>query len=219
MDHLAAMPAKSRRSISCRATAYCLALFGYLDASIAQTSADRLCWKDFPIPTTAVDYKRALAEQTLNPQQILVDGQILKPGQSEAQVSRLLRTAPTHSADWEERTEQDQCEFLLTLLRAHPNSMHLYGLGDLKQRRMSGQFRTAEWQIMGVGRLSAYLHRRATTDPDQTYLFHLKLDPARADAVQQVRGRATVLIRPGPPRVQWDVDLNRVTIDRRVKRQ
>jgi len=175
-----------------------------------------LCWRDYPIPTAAVNYEQAFAAETLAPDPITIDGKAITTGLAEKTIDSLLGGAASVVEGWRPRSDQEQCEYLLEVLRQHANSMHLYRLGDLKAKRMSGLFRAAEWQLPGAGTLRAFFHKASDAEPDRAYLFHLTLLPVALDKVQRRKGKSYVLTRPGVPRIEWNIETNRVSISTRA---
>jgi len=175
-----------------------------------------LCWRDYPIPTASIDYQKAFAAETLAPDKIVVNGNVVDLGITEKSLEGILGLASTVAEDWQQRTDQQQCEYLLELLRKHPNSMHLYELGALKLKRMSGQFRVSEWQIPDVGTLRAFFHKPSAAQSEASYLYHLALLPTSLDKVVRKKDRGYVLIRRGPPEIRWDVRTNRISISGRA---
>src|SRR5512147_349483 len=142
------------------------------------------CWRDYPIPTASVNYEQAFAAETLAPDSITINGKAVTTGMAKKTIEGLLGGAAIVVEDWRPRSDQEQCEYLLEVLRQHANSMHLYRLGDIKVKRMSGLFRVAEWQLADVGTLRAFFHKASDADPDRAYLFHLTLRPIALDKVQ-----------------------------------
>ena len=57
-----------------------------------------------------------------------MNGKVLRLGITENSLDSLLGLTSTVVEDWQQRTDEQQCEYLLDLLRNHPNSMHLYNL-------------------------------------------------------------------------------------------
>src|SRR5262245_37920782 len=176
-----------------------LACFGLLALTFTwgqptvSAEPETLCWRDYPIPTASVNYEEALASQTLVPERILVHGKVLKPGMTESNLNAILGLTSTVVEDWRRRTDQEQCEYLLEVLRKHPNSMHLYKLGELKWKKMSGLFRVSEWQLPDVGTLRAFFYKPSAFETDTSYLYHLTLLPTPLDKVQRKKGRGYVL--------------------------
>lgn len=176
-----------------------------------------LCWRDYPISTASVDYKKAFASETLVPVRILVNSQVVRLGMTESDLNNTLRLTSTVVEDWQQRTDQEQCEYLLEVLRKHPNSMHLYTLGELKWKKMSGLFRVSEWRIPDVGILRAFFNKPSAFDIERSYLYHLVLLPTSLEKVQRKKGRSYVLSRIGTSKVEWDIQTNHIliyTIDR-----
>jgi hypothetical protein len=135
---------------------------------------------------------------------------------AEKAIDGLLGAASTVVEDWQQRSEQEQCEYLLEVLRRHANTMHLYTLGDIKHKRMSGLFRVAEWRLPGVGTLRTFLHKSSAAEPGKAYLYHLALLPVSLDKVQRKKGKGYVLTKPGTPKIEWDTQTNRISISTRA---
>jgi hypothetical protein len=191
---------------------------GEFEAVIALNQASTLsksgeCWRDYAFPAPSVNYERAFALETLAPELIALDSRVVKAGMAEKELNEILGVVPSTVENAGRRTEQEQCEYLSGLLRDHPNSMHLYVLGALKLKKMSGSFRVSEWQIPAVGTLRVFFHNDGVR-PETSYLFHLTLLPTPPETVTRNKGRGYVLVRIGPPRIEWDVDTNRVSIAR-----
>jgi hypothetical protein len=170
-----------------------------------------LCWRDYPIPTPSVNYEKAFAAETLAPDPIVINGKAITTGMAEKTIDNILGMAATVMQDWEQRDDQAQCDYLLDLLREHANSMHLYKLGNIKVKKMSGLFRVVEWQLPSVGTLRAFFHKSSAAEPEKAYLLHLALVPVALDKVQR-RNQGAVLTRPGSPRIEWNTEANRVRI-------
>jgi hypothetical protein len=175
-----------------------------------------LCWRDYPIPTPAVNYEKAFAAETLAPDTITVNGKPVTIGIAEKAIDGVLGVPATVVEDWQHRNEQEQCDYLLDVLRRHANTMHLYTLGDIKLKKLSGLFRVAEWQLPGVGTLRAFLHKSSATEPEKAYLYHLTLLPVPVDKVQRKKGKGTILTKPGAPRIEWNIETNRISISPRA---
>jgi len=175
-----------------------------------------LCWRDYPIPAPAVRYEQAFASETLAPDRISVNGKTVTLGLTEKNLNDLLRMTSTEVEDWRQRSDQEQCEYLLEVLRRHPNSMHLYKLGQIKLKKMSGLFRVAEWQLPDVGILRAFFHKPSADKPETAYLYHLTLLPVALDKVQRKSGQRYVLTKTGASKVEWDIETNRVSIATRA---
>jgi hypothetical protein len=172
-----------------------------------------LCWRDYPIPTDAVNYEKAFVSGTLAPDLILFKGKALKPSMTESSLNGILGSTPAVIEDWRKRTVQEQCEYLLEVLREHPNSMHLYKLGELKLKKMSGLFRVSEWRLPDVGTLRAFFHKPSAEAAESSYLYHQTLLPVPPDNVKRKKGTSYVLTRPGAAGVEWNINLNRISIN------
>jgi hypothetical protein len=173
---------------------------------------ETLCWRDYPIPTAPVNYEKAFVSETLVPDRILVNGKLVKPGMTESNLNDILSMTSTVVEDWRQRTDQEQCEYLLEVLRKHPNSMHLYKLGELKWKKMSGLFRVSEWQLPDVGTLRVFFYKPSALKAGVSYLYHLTLTPMPVDKVQRKKGQGYVLIRVGASKIEWNIETNRISI-------
>jgi hypothetical protein len=176
------------------------------------SDADTLCWRDYPIPTTSVNYEKAFTSETLAPDRISINGKVLRLGVTENDLNSVLGVTSIVVEDWQQRDEQRQCNYLLELLRDHPNSMHLYKLGQLKLKRMSGLFRASEWQLPGVGKLRAFFSKSSAGKFEASYLYYLTPIPTSLNNVKRKQGVGYVLIRTGVSKIQWDVQTNSITI-------
>jgi hypothetical protein len=173
---------------------------------------ESLCWRDYPIPVTAVNYKKAFASETLAPDPISINGKVVTTGITEKTLDGVLGVASTVVEDWQQRSDQEQCDYLLELLRQHANTMHLYKLGVIKLKKLSGLFRVVKWQLAGVGTLGAFLHKRSAAEPEAAYLYHLTLLPVPLDKVKRKKGKGYVLTKPGTPKIEWNTETNRLSI-------
>ncbi len=189
-----------------------LALILMLGQPAVCSDPDTSCWRDYPIPTTSVNYEKAFASETLAPDGISVNGKVLRLGITENSLDSLLGLTSTVVEDWQQRTDEQQCEYLLDLLRNHPNSMHLYKLGELKLKRMSGVFRVSEAQLPGAGRLRAFFYKPSAAEPEASYLYYLTLSPTSLKNVVRKQGPGYVLIRTGASKINWDVQTNFISI-------
>lgn len=94
------------------------------------------CSKGYPIPTTSVNHERALASETLIPDQVSLNGKILRPGVEKLNRAIGAKSVMVESAA--ERTYVQQCDYLLQLLRNHPDSMYLYRIKKMQLQHRSG---------------------------------------------------------------------------------
>jgi hypothetical protein len=175
------------------------------------------CWRDYPIPTDAVNYEKTLLSETLAPDRILINGKIIRPGMTESHLNSVLGLSSTVLEEWQQRTDQDQCEYLLEILRKHPNSMHLYKLGELKWKKMSGFFRVSEWKLPNIATLRAFFYKPFSDAAESAYLYQLTLFRTPADEVKRKKGQDYVLVRKGWSDIEWNVEVNRVSIVSRSK--
>src|SRR5262245_55740923 len=88
------------------------------DLRAAQSAS---CWHDYPIPTTPVDYRHSLAAETLAPDRISLNGKPILLGVSEDAITRVVGTPSTAIEPWQQRTRQQQCDYLLELLKRNPD--------------------------------------------------------------------------------------------------
>ncbi|CAD6561234.1 hypothetical protein LMG28727_07368 [Paraburkholderia kirstenboschensis] len=190
-------------------------LFAVLCALASRATAaepSSLCWRDFPIAATAMHYELALATGPIVPDSVLIRGKLIRLGAAESRIADTLGQGATVVEDWQPRDVQQQCEYLLELLRLHPDSMHLYKLGELKMRKMSGWFRVLEWRLDRIGTLRAYTYRPAGARLDATYLYQFTLLSAAPGEIRRKPGGAYIMIKPRPPRIEWNIDTNRLSI-------
>jgi hypothetical protein len=156
-------------------------------------------------------YESTLASGTIAPESIRIAGHLLRPGMSEERISVALGKNSSLIEDWQVRDAQQQCDYLLALLRRHPDSMHLYKLGELKLKRMAGAFRVVEWQLPQAGTLRAHVFSPQGDGRGTVYLYQFTMQ-APGGEVRRQPGKAYVVFRTGPRRVEWDVDGNRLSI-------
>jgi len=188
-------------------------VFGQPSLVLGQaSSSSEACRRDYPIPTQSVNYERAFASETLAPDRLSVNQRTLRLGATEKHLNAVLGVTSTVVEDWKPRTAPQQCEYLLELLREHPNSMHLYKLKKLQLAMMSGMFRISEWQLSGIGRLRVFFHKSAAANAEASYLYYLTLSPISAGQVARSRGPTYVLTREGIPIVKWDVSTNVISV-------
>jgi hypothetical protein len=176
------------------------------------TEPKGLCWRDYPIPTVAVNYERAFASETLVPDRIQTNGKVIKPGMTEREINNILGKASAVAEEQRQRSENEQCEYLLALLGQHPDSMHLYKLGELKWQKMAGYFRVSEWSLQSIGTLRIFFFKPSEGASEISYLHHLTLIPVPLDDVRRKKGHGYILTRRGSLPVEWNVENNTVRI-------
>ena len=199
-----------RDGVSCFAVAVVAALLLCQPATAFDNLS--LCERDYPIPLVPTNYAQLFASETLAPNVLTVNGKLLNSGAPEKVIETVLGTNPTVSEDWQSRSDQQQCEYLLGILRENPNSMHLYKLADLKSKKMAGLFRASEWQLQGIGTLRAFFHKSSATGAEASYLYHVTLLRTAPAQIHRKKGGGYVLVREGPPKIEWDVQRNRISI-------
>jgi hypothetical protein len=159
-----------------------------------------------------VDYKRALALETLCPGLIVLEASRIATGHSEASLIRKLGTPsrvlePNHS-----RSRDESLAYYRRLMLAHPNTMHYYALRSLQESAGRGWFKVVEWESTRVGKLRAYLDADTKRGPFRIQLLHIVLPPAKADAVGFIPGQSMVLERRTAPTLRWDVGTNAISV-------
>jgi len=193
---LASLPATSIRAFSAQ----------------SPVSTNDSCSKDYPVPTTSVNYEQAFASETLIPDQISVNGEILRPGVSEESLRRAIGAKSNVIENSVERSDSQQCDYLLALLRGHPNSMYLYRIKKIQLEHMSGIFRVAEWELPQVGKLRVFFYKSSKETAEKSYLFLLTLNSTSVRDVKREPGSDFVLSRSGANRIHWNVDANSITL-------
>jgi hypothetical protein len=175
--------------------------------------AEASCFdRDFASWEHSVDYRRALASETLAPDRVTVNGQAVSTALSEAALVKRLGSEYRVHEGWTARDAERQCQYLDSLARAHSNPMHYYILVDRLHERLSGSFRICEWTVRGVGRLRAFLHRPNESATARVWLLHLVMSPVPETSVAYTRSGSLHVVRRGPPKVEWDTARNRVVI-------
>ena len=149
-----------------------------------------------------VNYRRALASETLAPKRATIGGRTFSTGQTDAILERALGPKYDVAEDWSERDAEHQCEYLRSLGASNSNSMHYYILEEQNRRRLAGWFRVCQWKLPGVGTLRAFLHRRASSGPAEVYLLQLVVSPIPEREVSYSKGSSLRVVRAGPPRVE-----------------
>jgi hypothetical protein len=170
------------------------------------------CSNDYAIPTVSVEYAKVFAGGTLAPDEISMNGRALGIAATQNLIEGALRSAPIVIEDWRQRTDQQQCEYLLGLLRQHPDSMQLYKLRKLQLAGMSGIFRVCEWKLPGIGALRVFFYKSSATETEKSYLYYLTLVPIAAGDVKRSKGSSYILTRRGPPEVAWNVRRNLISM-------
>jgi hypothetical protein len=186
--------------------------FSFVAQGSITTAAERsqACWKDYPIPTKPVDYRQEFAAGTLLPDMIVVDGRIIERGMSTEQLTAILGI-PAHSTVAQQRTANEQCEYLFKMLEDRPTSMHLYKLSVLGLERLSGFFGTLTWELTDIGTIRAFWRAESALSSQIVYMYHISPVPI-VSSQARIMMNGTVLSRVGQPRVDWDIERNQVTI-------
>jgi hypothetical protein len=208
-----------RRCLLTASLASVPAISGFAVSAQSPVSTSDSCSKDYPVPTTAVNYEQAFASETLVPDQISVNSEILRPGGSEERLSRAIGAKSNIIENPVERSDSQQCDYLLELLRNHPNSMYLYRIKKIQLEHLSGIFRVAEWELPQVGKLRVYFYRSSKDTAEKSYLFLLSLNSTSVRDVKREPGSDYVLSRAGASQIHWNVDTNSITLSPSVKTQ
>jgi len=168
-----------------------------------------------PIFRDLVDYREALAVETLAPDRVTIDTMQIRIGMAELKLVKLLGNTYVEHEKPEFRTKEKQWSYLHGLLQRNNNSMHYYILAELYyQKQLAGWFKVYTWHLEGVGELRSFLVSDKEEGPFRVYLLHLVLEPVAVDQVNYKMGvEGLHVVRKGVRLVEWDVDKNTVIID------
>ena len=168
-----------------------------------------MCWKDYPIATDSVDYQREFTNGTILPDKFMFNSESIKTGMPIAQVEKVIGIS-NNATETEQRTEQQQCDYLLKILSDHPNSMYLYKLAALAQEHLSGFFGSLTWDITDIGTIRAFWHAQTQAATHIVYMYSFSLNSVISSP--QLNRKGLVLSRQGRPSVSWDIERNQVII-------
>jgi hypothetical protein len=90
--------------------------------------------------------------------------------------------------------------------------MHLYKLVALRLENMSGVFRISEWELPNVGTIKSFWFKPQPSGRELSYLYYFSPISIAPSDVERVKGEPYTLVRAGPPRVEWNIEKNRVSI-------
>lgn len=159
-----------------------------------------------------VDYRRALASETVCPDVVFLDGSRIATGHNEASLIRKLGEPSRIVEPSHQRSREQSVAYFRELMLRHPNTMHYYAL--LPLQGSEGWFRVVEWDSTSVGIVRAYLIADSAVGPFRIQLLHVVLPPTDIAYVRYVPGQERLLERQAPPKLTWDVSTNTVTVAR-----
>ncbi|MCB9655625.1 MAG: hypothetical protein H6729_15995 [Deltaproteobacteria bacterium] len=193
----------------------CLALLnGNGKASMAaEPRARSACWRDYPVATKSTDYKASIASGALVPSELVVNGQRIHYGMTEQEITKILRIIPSAAGEWTTRDSDEQCEYLLNIVRAHPDDMHLYTFGAVSELRLAGLFRAVEWRLDGIGTLRVHMHRASDAASEASYFHEVLMRPVPRGTIASRKRSHRVFKRTRKPTVEWNVDTNTLAFD------
>lgn len=159
-----------------------------------------------------IDFKDALANGVLMPDRFSLDSVRVQTGMTESALLARLPDSNRVIGTPQERTREQQWQFIRELLAKNNYSMHYYIMASIYyDRQLSGSFKTDQWTIDGVGKLTVYLHDDGK-DGYLIWLLELEMEPISADQIEYKDKQANELVRSGSPEVIWNVRWNRVTV-------
>ena len=169
------------------------------------------CGGDFPVPMEPVDYRQEFAAGTLLPDDISLDAHRIKLGMTPGALIVAFGKPTREIEAPERRSAQEQCQYLLRLLQKHPTSMQMYTLVPLRLRNMSGVFRVSEWALPNIGTIRSFWYL-PQTGREVSYLYYFSPVPIAPTKVERLKGEHLTFVRAGPPRMEWNVERNRVSM-------
>ena len=160
-----------------------------------------------------IDFKTALANGVLLPDRIYVGAALVQTGMTEsAAIARLPDTGRV-LGEPEERTREQQWQYIRSLLAKNNFSMQYYILAAIYyDRQLSGRFKTDEWTIDGVGKLTLHLFEDNADDGFRIWLIQLAMEPESVDRIKYEKEQENELVRSGSPEVRWNIRWNWVMI-------
>jgi len=173
---------------------------------------DPACGKDYPVPTKPVDYRQEFAGGSLLPSEIVLKAHVIKLGMTPGALVAVLGE-PTRQLAAESRSVPEQCEYLLQLLQEHPTSMHLYKLAALRLKYLAGEFRVSEWALPDVGTIKSFWYSPDHAGRELSYLYYFAPIAIAPGKVERLKGENNTLLRAGPPRMEWNIQSNRLSIE------
>ena len=161
------------------------------------------------IDVESVDYRQALASETLCPAVVILDGSRIAPGHNEASVIRKLGAPSRVPEPAHRRSREENVQYFRELMFKHPNTMHYYALLPLQESE--GWFKLVEWDSTPVGTIRAYLKADSASGPFLVQLLHVVLPPINPADVRSVPGQEMLLERQAPPGLTWNVSTNTIS--------
>jgi hypothetical protein len=162
-----------------------------------------------------VDYKNAIARETLAPDHIIVHNGRIDTGMSEKEIIDILGAEYKIIEKYNYRTKKQQREFLNLLLSSNDNSMHYYILAHVfYDLQLQGWFKIYEWQICDV-RIWAFLVLQLKCfkiGPPFVWLFHVTMTPTEENNVKYLKADSLILVRHGQCDIIWNASSNTLQI-------
>jgi hypothetical protein len=90
--------------------------------------------------------------------------------------------------------------------------MHLYKLVALRLQNMAGVFRVSEWELPNIGTIKSFWYKPPGSGRELSYLYYFSTLPIAPTNIELVKGEPYTLLRTGPPRMEWNIKKNRVSI-------
>jgi hypothetical protein len=179
---------------------------------VCVAAGEPACGGDFPAPMEQVDYRQEFAAGTLLPDDISLNAQRIKLGMTPGALIAVLGEPTREIEAPERRSAREQCQYLLRLLQKHPTSMQMYALVPLRLRNMSGVFRVSEWELPNIGTIKSFWYKAEQSGRELSYLYYFSPVSIALTKVERLNGEHLTLVRAGPPRVEWNIERNRVSI-------
>lgn len=200
-----------------RVTPLALILLGAAGAGmvtrVSMATDEPACEGDFPVPMEPVDYRQEFAAGTLLPDDISLDTHRIKLGMTPGALIAVFGKPTREIEAPERRSARQQCQYLLRLLQKHPTSMQMYTLVPLRLQNMAGVFRVSEWALPNVGTIKSFWYKQQQSGRELSYLYYFSPISIAPTNVERVKGEPNTLVRAGPPRMEWNIDKNRVSIE------
>ncbi len=159
------------------------------------------------------NYKTILSKRTLLPDRITVDSTLLYTGMSETAITNRSGDTIETIGKPLHRTRAEQWQHIREILVRDNSSTNYYTLADVYyNKQLYGWFKRRDRRVEGVGVIRICLHADKENGPYHVWLLQILLDPIPDGQVQYKRGSGLILVRPGPPHVEWDINHNHVKI-------
>jgi hypothetical protein len=191
-----------------------LVLFGAagIVTRVCVAAGEPECQGDYPVSVHEVDYRGEFAGGTLLPDEISLNAHTVRLRMTPGALVAVLGEPTRETAAPESRSALEQCQFLLRLLQEHRTWMHLYKLVALRLQNMAGVFRVSEWELPNVGTIKSFWYKPQQSGRELSYLYYFSPISIAPTNVERVKGEPYTLVRAGPPRMEWNIEKNRVSI-------